>query len=327
MTSRKESIVDMTPEQRALRDTARAVLAGEPSWAALAGLDWFDPALGPVELAVVAEEVGHTLHSGPWFGTAVLAVPATGRTASRPTTLAVAARCVAARTDGGWRLTGTARRVPDAHHAESVLVGATTSSGIALFELLTPPAVEVFSPDPTRPLFDLHLDGAAAELVVADAGPALRHLRLLATAVLAAEALGVARWAITTAAAHARIRTQFGRPIGAFQAVSHRIADMYADQELARSLVYHAARCLAAGRADGVPAAAVAAHHAALSACEGTIQILGGIGFTWEHPAHRYYRRAQWIAGFDGTATSRRAEIAAGILSGTTSPAVTSDRS
>lgn len=310
--------MDMTPEQRTLRDTARAVLAGEPSWAALAGLDWFDPALGPVELAVVAEEVGHALHSGPWFTTAVLAVPATGRAAAHPTTLALDARCRAEQTDKGWRLTGTARRVPDAHHAESVLVDASTSSGIALFELLTPPAVEVFSPDPTRPLFDLRLDGAAAELVAADAGLVLRRIRQVATAVLAAEALGVARWALTTAATHAKIRTQFGRPIGSFQAVSHRIADMYADQELARSLVYHAARCLAAGHADGVAAAAVAAHHAALSACEGTIQILGGIGFTWEHPAHRYYRRAQWIAGFDGTATARRAEIAAGIFSETT---------
>ena len=111
--------------------------------------------------------------------------------------------------------------------------------------------------------------------------------------MLYTEALGVGAWCVDTAAAHARDRIQFGRPIGQFQAVKHRCADMLATLELARAAVWDAAR---GGPADehgfAVAAAAALAPEAAATLAKDCIQVLGGIGFTWEHDAHLYLRRA-----------------------------------
>ena len=141
--------------------------------------------------------------------------------------------------------------------------------------------------------------------------------RTRAFAALAAEAVGIAQKALELALEHAKSREQFGKPIGIYQAVSHPIVDTYVETELARSLAYWAAWCVAEGDDEASVAAAAAkafAAEATVAACEAAIQVHGGIGFTWEHPLQRYYKRAQWIEGFGGYPAAQRAQIAAQLL-------------
>jgi alkylation response protein AidB-like acyl-CoA dehydrogenase len=136
-------------------------------------------------------------------------------------------------------------------------------------------------------------------------------------AAAAAEALGVAQRALDLGVEHAKTRTQFGKPIGTYQAVSHPLAQTYTDVELARSLVYWAAWCVAEAdeRAPLAAAAAKAfATEAAVAACERSIQVHGGIGFTWEHPLHRFYKRAIWLEGFGARPPELRLEVAEALL-------------
>jgi alkylation response protein AidB-like acyl-CoA dehydrogenase len=177
------------------------------------------------------------------------------------------------------------------------------------------------SVDPTRPV-----------------GPVVETPRFRTAA--AAEALGVAQRALDLGVEHAKTRLQFGKPIGTYQAVSHPLAQTYTDVELARSLVYWAAWCVAegekagsaggkaavarpedpaafggGGRATLAAAAAKAfATEAAVIACERSIQVHGGIGFTWEHPLHRFYKRALWLEGFGRRPAELRLEVANTLL-------------
>lgn len=230
----------------------------------------------------------------------------------------------AARRDGVWRLDGTVPAVADAASAGVVLAAAHTDGGAALFlvditavpdghatspDPVDPgepagPSVEVRlldSLDPTRPLAAVTLRHYPAHLV---AGPD-RFAEVLRTAEhasllgLAAEAVGVAAEATDMAVAYAGTRRQFGRLIGSFQAVSHRLADMFVETESARALVAAAAQALDDPRTDAAEteiAVCLAAAHAldtAVQAAQGCLQAHGGMGFTWEHPAHRYLRRAK----------------------------------
>jgi alkylation response protein AidB-like acyl-CoA dehydrogenase len=136
-------------------------------------------------------------------------------------------------------------------------------------------------------------------------------------AALSLEAVGIAAKALELAVDYAKTREQFGRPIGVYQAVSHQLTDTYVETELARSLAYWAAWCVA--ERDEQAAVAVAAAKAycgdaAVAACERSIQVHGGIGFTWEHVLHHYYKRALWIQAFGGYAREHRAQIAAWLL-------------
>jgi alkylation response protein AidB-like acyl-CoA dehydrogenase len=136
-------------------------------------------------------------------------------------------------------------------------------------------------------------------------------------AAMAAEAVGVAQRALELGVEYAKTREQFGKKIGVYQAVSHQLADTYADVELARSLAYWAAWCVAEEDEQAHVAAAAAkafATEAAVKACERSIQVHGGIGFTWEHPLHRYYKRALWLEGFGKRPPELRAEIADALL-------------
>jgi alkylation response protein AidB-like acyl-CoA dehydrogenase len=136
-------------------------------------------------------------------------------------------------------------------------------------------------------------------------------------AAAAAEALGVAQRALDLGVEHAKTREQFGKPIGTYQAVSHPLAQTYTDVELSRSLVYWAAWCVAEDD-DRAPLAAAAAKafatEAAVAACERSIQLHGGIGFTWEHPLHRFYKRALWLEGFGRRPAELRLEVADALL-------------
>ena len=138
-----------------------------------------------------------------------------------------------------------------------------------------------------------------------------------ARAAMAAEALGVAQRVLELGVQHAKTREQFGKPIGVYQAVSHQLADTYADVELARSLVYWAAWCVAEDDEQAPVAAAAAksfAAEAAVAACERSIQVHGGTGFTWEHPLHRFYKRALWLEGFGSRPAELRGEVTDALL-------------
>jgi alkylation response protein AidB-like acyl-CoA dehydrogenase len=141
------------------------------------------------------------------------------------------------------------------------------------------------------------------------------HLEQLAA--LSLEAVGIASKALELAIEYAKSREQFGRPIGVYQAVSHQLADTYVETELARSLAYWAAWCVAEGDEQAGVACAAAKSYtadAAVAACERSIQVHGGIGFTWEHVLHTYYKRALSIQAFDGYASKHRAQVAAYLL-------------
>jgi alkylation response protein AidB-like acyl-CoA dehydrogenase len=140
------------------------------------------------------------------------------------------------------------------------------------------------------------------------------HERLTA---LALEASGIAQRALETGVEHAKTREQFGRPIGVYQAIAHPLADTYVESELARSLAYWAAWCVAEEDEQAPVAAASAKSYAgdtAVAACERVIQVLGGIGFTWEHPLHTFYKRALSIQAYDGYPRELRARVAAWLL-------------
>jgi alkylation response protein AidB-like acyl-CoA dehydrogenase len=136
-------------------------------------------------------------------------------------------------------------------------------------------------------------------------------------AALAMEAVGIGKKALELAVEYAKDREQFGRKIGVYQAVSHQLADTFVETELARSIAYWAAWCVAE-KDEQAPIATAAAKSyaadAAVAACERSIQVHGGIGFTWEHVLHVYYKRALWIQAYDGYASKHRARIAAYLL-------------
>ena len=137
-------------------------------------------------------------------------------------------------------------------------------------------------------------------------------------AALALEAVGISAKALELGVEYASTREQFGRKIGVYQAVSHQLADIYVETELARSLAYWAAWCVSEGDEQAPVAVAAAkayAGDAAVAACERSIQVHGGTGFTWEHPLHRYYKRALWLEGALGYGREHRAEVAASLLS------------
>jgi alkylation response protein AidB-like acyl-CoA dehydrogenase len=166
-----------------------------------------------------------------------------------------------------------------------------------------------------------HVASVPGDGDVATVDPTRRFNRVDETprlrAAAAAEALGLAQRALDLGVEHAKTRTQFGKPIGTYQAVSHPLAQTYTDVELARSLVYWAAWCVAEEDERSPLAAAAAkafATEAAVVACERSIQVHAGIGFTWEHPLHRFYKRAQWLEGFGARPPELRLEIASALL-------------
>ncbi|MBA2391066.1 MAG: acyl-CoA/acyl-ACP dehydrogenase [Geodermatophilaceae bacterium] len=304
------------------------------SWQELDSLGWLDPGLGMLEYAVLAEEAGYALYAGPWWSTAALAAPVLGAMPDQPTTLAWAepgtpdlrsagrsSTMTATRAGEAWELTGSKLRVPDLAIADSVLVvaGAEGGSGIWQTQLPEHGVTPLSTMDTTRRLAGLRLDSAAATMVIepGEASDVLVRVRRRSVALLSCEAVGIAQRALDLCSAHAKERIQFGRPIGSYQGVSHRVADVYTALQLSRSLAYWAAWAVDADAPDvdhAVTVAAVSAGEGAVRACESAIQVMGGIGFTWDHPVHRSYKRAQWIAAFDGTARSRRAEVAAALL-------------
>ena len=323
-------------------------------YAEMAGLGWTGlsipeaqggAGMGFLDEAVLFEELGYVLYPGPYFSTVGLALPALATdppaleaVASGETRVALAwaeagkasslgdVEGLSARAEessGTWTLTGTKELVPDAGTCNAAVVLASSQDGPGLWLVsLDDPEVTVepvSTMDSTRRYGTLQMERATGRLLVepAEARGVLESIGLRARAAAALEAVGIAQKALDLALDHAKTREQFDKPIGSYQAVSHQVADMYVDVELARSLAYWAAWCVAENQERAliaVPAAKSAAAEAAVAACERSIQIHGGIGFTWEHILHRYYKRAQWLESFDGYGAVQRAVVATSLL-------------
>ncbi|NWF25340.1 acyl-CoA/acyl-ACP dehydrogenase [Streptomyces sp. PKU-EA00015] len=299
---------------------------------------------GPREVHVVMEELGRNLSPVPYLGSAVLAVQALlasddtracarllpglaeGRTvgalawAEHGSWDPAAVRADAARGPGGtWRLGGTKEFVLHGTEADVLLVAARTGTGVSLFQVPVDGAgvrrEAVVAMDQTRAQARIVLDGAEGRLIGAegDGGRVLGHVLDLACTALAAEQTGAAERCLELTVAYAKERTQFGRPIGSFQALKHRLADAYVLVESARSAALGAAFAAAAGSSQLSRCAAVAksACSEAFSAVAGeTIQLHGGIGITWEHDAHRYFKRAHGSAQLFGPPAWHRGRLA-----------------
>jgi alkylation response protein AidB-like acyl-CoA dehydrogenase len=312
-------------------------------WKELAGLGWTSMAvpedeggagLGFIEEALLAEEMGRAVFPGPFLSSIVLALPTlrTGGAADHAAAVASGERLatVAWPAAGGLgrrslfgaghggRLAGRSTFVPDVALADLVVVLDAASGWVVERDGEGVRWRELPTVDGTRRLGELELDGApAARLSLPEGFEAALLSRVWV--VLAAEAVGVASRALDLALAHAKARDQFGRPIGSFQAVSHPLADTLSDLETTRSLVYWAAWAVDARTPEAHAAAAAAKARAgdvATIACERSIQVHGGIGFTWEHVLHRLYRRALSISQLFGSATELRARVAEHLLDG-----------
>jgi alkylation response protein AidB-like acyl-CoA dehydrogenase len=293
---------------------------------------------GFADLCVVFGETGRSLLPSPLFATAALAATAlleagdedakkaylpglaSGETIA---TLAVSeghggwdADAVTLRASpapgGGWQLSGVKRFVPDAHVADLILVAARGDDGISLFAVERGASgldVQVeLTMDLTRKLARVELDATPARLiaVAGQAWPALRRTLRIAAVALAAEQVGGAEYALETTVKYAKTRFQFGRPIGSFQAVKHKLANVLVEVENARSAALEAARAVEENDPDLELAASVAKSYcsdAYFHAAAEMVQIHGGIGFTWEHSAHLYFKRAkssQFLLGSPG---------------------------
>jgi alkylation response protein AidB-like acyl-CoA dehydrogenase len=298
------------------------------------------------EQAIVLEEAGAALYGGPYLASAVLA--ATALTASEDkaamagllpglaagTTIGTLAfteddgswdpgtgRLAASRPggDGGWQLDGHKSFVLDGHTADLILATARTAAGLSLFAVdaaaagLTRTALPTL--DQTRKLARLEFSAAPARLIGTDggAGPVLAHTLDVAAIALAAEQLGGAQRALDMAVEYAKTRHQFGRPIGSFQAIKHRCADLLLEVESLRSAAGFAAAAVADGSPE-VPAVAslikAYASDTFFHVAGENIQIHGGIGFTWEHDAHLYFKRAAASQLFLGDAACHRERLA-----------------
>ena len=201
----------------------------------------------------------------------------------------------------GWVLDGTAGFVLDGHLADLVLVPAATREGTSLFAVRgsAPGLARTVLPafDPTRKHARLQFSATPATLIGAagGAGPALAHVFDLGCVALACEQVGVAERALDMARDYALLRTQFGRPVGSFQAVKHKLANVLLEVEAARSAAWYGLWAADFQR-DQLPVVASIAQAtcsaAAYLATAENMQVHGGIGYTWEHPAHLYFRRA-----------------------------------
>lgn len=295
---------------------------------------------GPTEQGVVWGELGRALACVPAFSTLGLAAPlllASGDTAAKEyylpgiaagTTIATVALSedsgrwdetgvqLAARQDNGqWRLSGHKNYVLDGHCAHVVFVVARTEAGLGVFAVpegadgLAVTPLEVM--DRTRRQARLVFDGVTAD-PVGDIGrgwAAVEAMLTSAAVALAAEQLGAAEYCLNAAVEYVKNRRQFGRPVGSFQAIKHKCADLALAVAGARDIVAYAQRCLAERNPHAAAMANMAKAYCSevfVTVAAESIQLHGGIGFTWEHHCHLYLRRAQSSAQLLGSPSQHR---------------------
>jgi len=342
---------DLDDTQRELRDTARRFLEREAPttyarammddergytdevWKRMADLGWMALPfpeehggldLGFVALALVVTEMGRVVLPGPFLSTMIggLAIAEAGSDEQRarllPSIVAGEARATLAHLgdveERGGRLHGERRFVLDGHIAEHVVVVAHSADdepGLFLAE----PSARIGAPtmDETRKTAHLSFAGTDAEPLAKGGREVLHRAYDRACVLLAAEMLGCAERSTELAVDYAKEREQFGRPIGSFQAVKHRAADMHVEVESLRNAVYYAAWAIERDHPDAALAASMAkayASDAARRVTQSCIQIHGGIGFTWEHDAHLYFKRVKLDEVAFGDATFHRDRVA-----------------
>jgi alkylation response protein AidB-like acyl-CoA dehydrogenase len=313
--------VDLTlgPEQEAIRDAVRGMLAtrlpmkrvrallDDPTgidaevWREAGSLGWFALGLpesaggagyGAAEQMILFVELGRALAPGPWLGTVLAAHALVGR--AEHGAIVAGTHRVALVDDPDDAAGDTIDAVADAGSADSVLIlGRRALRHAAVRVEASAPGI-----DPTRRLARLRLD--APTDIPGDA-PALRRI---ATLLVAAEAVGVAERTLELSVEYAKVRQQFGKPIGSFQAVKHRCADMAVRTEVARSVTTYAAVALADGEPDAaryVHDAKALATDAALANASDNVQNHGGMGYTWEADAHLFLKRAWMLEHAFGT--------------------------
>ncbi|MFF4025500.1 MULTISPECIES: acyl-CoA dehydrogenase family protein [Nocardia] len=299
---------------------------------------------GWIELGIVLEETGRALLCAPFFSTVVLAATTLLESGDEEakeqylpaiadgSLIATVALIVdhgcwnpddvtvrATHDPDGWTLNGTQQYVLDGAHAQLIIVPARSATGISLFAIDTTDSAIVRTPsitlDQTRKLAVVELDSTPARLIGAEGGgrQVLERVLDFAAVALAAEQVGGAEAALDMSTAYLKTRVQFGQVIGAFQALKHMAADVLIEVESAKSAAYYA---LAAAAADNeeLPAAASLARaycsEAFVTAAHQNIQFHGGMGFTWEVPAHLYFKRARSSELLLGDAGTHRARLA-----------------
>lgn len=330
-------------------DRLRAVLREDAGWDAdlwaglaaelgFAGLwvpeTYGGSGLGAVEMALVLEETGRMLASAPFFETAVLAtqailasgteeqraswLPPLARGELRATFIGASERPVLT----GRRLTGRMRFVTFAHVAD-LLVIATREGSLLVLPASTPGIAIERTPnlDRTRPFatvtFDVEVPSDALLGAPGKAMHAIDRTLTIGAGLLAAEQTGGAQFCLDSTVEYSRQRVQFGRPIGSFQAVKHEFADMMVMIEASRSAAYYAAAAIDENGAEVAEACAIASSWASecYRHCSAeAIQLHGGIGFTWEHHAHLYFKRARASSTWLGTPEFHREALASIIL-------------
>lgn len=327
--SARELLADRSPAERVLERVESDQPHDLETWRVVAGELGFAGLLVPEdrggtgatarEAAVVAEELGRSVAPVPFLGSALLATSAllaaeddellaalaggsrTGALAV-PLTEAPSVGLPGSVRASAGQLSGRVHAVADLEVADVVLVPALDEDGSALYALDLPAAGATVQPvtplDLTRRIADLQLDGARARRVAGaeQAERAVRSALLTGAGLLVSEQLGVAEWCLHSTLDYVKTRYQFGRAVGSFQALKHRLADVWAVVSTARATARAAADALAQGGDDTDPLVAVAASYCsetAVTAAEECIQLHGGIGMTWEYPAHLYLARAK----------------------------------
>jgi alkylation response protein AidB-like acyl-CoA dehydrogenase len=329
---------------RALWDDARG--ESEALWKEMAQLGWLGlalpedaggSALGLVETAILQEELGRAACPSPYLATVLAAMaidrfgtaaqkhrwlPAGAGGRARATValheraLDVGADAVETRAEergGKVALTGLKQFVPWAHVADVILVPARGPAGLAVYLLETAATGVAITPltgmDPGTRLAQVGLEGAAVAAEAALPAEALAFVLEHGAVGAAAEMLGAARRCLDMAVEYAKVREQFGQPIGSFQAIRHTCAEMLLQVENSHAATYYAAWALASGADDGALAASVAKSYvndAARAVCGSAIQVHGGIGFTWEYDLHLYFKRAKALEPLYGDAEHHR---------------------
>ncbi|MFM9257976.1 acyl-CoA dehydrogenase [Rhodococcus sp. 5A-K4] len=287
---------------------------------------------GLVELAIVVEELGRSMVPGTFLPTVVVSAVLSDAGVTAPlaglvdgSTLGAVAlqpgSLKIARDGDTATLSGTSSQILGGHVGDVFLLA--TDSGFVLLGRDRLEVTDLASYDVVRRNSEITVDGlvlADSEILTIDTQ---RVLDIAAT-LFAAEASGLADWAVTTSADYAKVRQQFGRPIGQFQGVKHKAARMLALAEQARVCAWDAARALTPANGVGAEEASLAAAVAGATALEAgfsvtrdCIQVLGGIGYTWEHDAHLYLRRAQSLRILLGSTASWRRRVAELTIAGT----------
>jgi hypothetical protein len=290
---------------------------------AVAALAWTAPAghWDPDEAAYAAHPAARTTAADAIQAIAEAAGPDAGTGAG---TGAPEASVPSVSSPDDWVLTGEAHHVLDGDQADVLLAAARTPGGVGLFEVdprgRGVARAAVTTMDTTRRLAIVRLDRAPGRPIGAIPGSAaLARARDLACIALSAEQVGAAQRALELTVAYTKVRVQFGRAIGSFQALQHRMAGLHVLVESARSLSYAAADAAAEGAADlGLHAAAAKVYCSeALARVAGEmIQMHGAIGITWEHDAHRYLKRAHGAGQLFGRPSEHAARVAAAVIDG-----------